>query len=155
LGSSSCCSSHLGLLLFSCCYYFFPHTAITFLPLLLFSPDLVLLFSSLLSVSHNFRFEGLEGVDPVNTKTHFPLNNVLQQCPPPSSCLMSWKNSWSTKLNYYFLIWCCSFRVMKSFNYWLFFVRTAQHWCPHSLQLFKGKWTECNQSSLFSLQRMQ
>jgi len=34
---SSCSSSHLGLLLFSCCHYFFSHTAITFLPLLFFS----------------------------------------------------------------------------------------------------------------------
>jgi hypothetical protein len=35
IGSS--CSSHLGLLLFSCCYYFFPIALILFLLLLLFS----------------------------------------------------------------------------------------------------------------------
>jgi hypothetical protein len=56
---SSCSSSHLGLLLFSCCHYFFSHTAITFLPLLFFSlycyhffPIALILFLLLLLFSH-------------------------------------------------------------------------------------------------------
>jgi hypothetical protein len=42
-----------------------------------------------LLITQNFKFETLEGVDPINIKTQLPLNNVFQQCPPPSSCLMS------------------------------------------------------------------
>jgi len=56
---SSCSCSHLGLLLFSCCYYFFSHTAITFLPLLFFclyyyycSPIITALSLLLLLFSH-------------------------------------------------------------------------------------------------------
>jgi len=68
---SSCSSSHLGLLLFSCCYYCSP--IITVLSLL------VLLFSLLLL--------------------------LFSHC------------SYSFPAAVTFLRWCCSFRVMKSFNY--------------------------------------
>jgi hypothetical protein len=60
--ASSCASSHLQLLLFSCCYYFVSHTAITllFITIILFSHCFFLiafiLFVLLLLFSHYVAF---------------------------------------------------------------------------------------------------
>jgi len=90
---SSCSFSHLRLLLFSFCYYYFFHIAITFLPFLLFS-----LYYYYFSFYYYYCFPifivisllvfFFKKISPL----FFPIADI-------------------------FFTWCCSFHVMKSFNY--------------------------------------
>ncbi len=96
---SSCSTSHMGLLLFSCCYYFFPHTAITFLPLLFFS--LYYYYSSF----YCYYFSPIFTVLSLLVLLFSLLLLLFSHC------------SYSFPVAVTFLTWCRSLRVMKSFNY--------------------------------------